>query len=129
MSLLDDELRMRLSEYRERKNTMPSETVKIEHTTRGGEAFRQAVLRVLRRMDEGPMVDTWGCTHPAHIVTMVERLGAVSAATGHIYEVQRGEVEGNEIEARKALVDQLAELGANVLTMLTDELRAIQKLG
>ena len=75
------------------------------------EDVRAAVARVMNQIDR-PLADTWGCSLPGHVVTLVERLGAVSTAVQRI-------AEGGP-DCRENLVKQLAELAANAVVMLVE---------
>jgi hypothetical protein len=61
------------------------------------------------------LVDTWGCALHGHVVTLVERLGAVSNAI-------RRTAEGGP-DCREHLVEQIAELTANAVVMLVEASR------
>ena len=78
-----------------------------------------ALQRVLRQID-APISDTWGCTHGGHMLTIVERLGRVSMCAQFVRQ------SGMQAVYRRDLVNQLAELGANVLAMLTEEMAALR---
>jgi hypothetical protein len=75
------------------------------------EDVRAAVSRVVNQIDR-PLADTWGCSLPGHVVTRVERLGAVSTA---VQRVAEGAPDG-----REDLIEQLAELAANAVVMLVE---------
>jgi hypothetical protein len=90
----------------------------LEHAT-----IRNAASLILDRLTK-PLADTWDCTHAGHLVTIVERLGHVSTEIQHIADHK--ESPGAERNYREDLVKQLAELGANVLVMLTEELEALR---
>lgn len=114
MALIDEELKAALRQHKEREPN--------------AEDIRKAVDLVFKRL-KSPLVDTWGCTHAAHLVTMIERLGLVSTEVQNVAEAHRNEMPGSERSYREDLVGQLAELGANVLVMIVDEMRSIRKLG
>lgn len=75
------------------------------------EDIRAAVARVMNQLDR-PLVDTWGCSLHGHVVTLAERLGAVSNA---VQRVAEGGPDG-----REDLIKQLAELTANAVVMLVE---------
>lgn len=114
MSLLDDELR--------------EATRRAKANSTVDDEIRRAVEIVLKRLN-APLADTWGCSHPGHLVTMIERLGRVSTEVQNVSESVRDGMPGAERNYREDLVGQLAELGGNVLVMLVEELRAIRRLG
>jgi hypothetical protein len=72
---------------------------------------RAAVERVVGQI-EHPLVDTWGCSLRGHVVTLAERLDAVSTAAQRIAE--------NGPDCREDLVEQLAELAASAVVMLVE---------
>lgn len=78
-----------------------------------------ALQRVLRQVD-APIADTWGCSHGGHVLTIVERLGRVSTSAQLVD--QSAEMPAMQRTCRQDLVEQIAELGANVLAMLTEEM-------
>lgn len=106
----------------------PKKTGTIEHSSLGHDEIRRAVELILKRLD-APLVDTWGISHPGHLVNLIERLGMVSTEVQNVAEAKRDGMPGAERNFREDLAKQLEELAANVLVMLTDELRAIRKLG
>lgn len=71
-----------------------------------------------------PLTDTWGCTHAGHLATIVERLGRVATEIGNV-SAHQGSAPGAERLYRRDLVKQLAELGANVVVMLAEELEVL----
>ena len=90
-----------------------------------------------------PLADTWGCTHAGHLTTLVERLGRVSSEIQNVERLGRVSSEIQNVAEnadmsgaqraqrayREDLVRQLAELGANVLVMIAEELATIGKAG
>jgi len=77
----------------------------------GAEAVRTTVRRVVGQLDR-PLADTRGCSPHGHVVTLAERLGAVSTAVQRISE--------GEPECHEDLIEQLAELAANAVVMLVE---------
>lgn len=84
---------------------------------------RGAIQRVLQQLD-CPLVDTWGCSHAAHVLTIVERIGKVSTVAQKI--ASNSEMPGARRVCREDLVVQLAEFAVNVVAMLTDEMTALR---
>jgi hypothetical protein len=82
-----------------------------------------ALQRILRQADT-PLADTWGCTHGGHMLTIVERLGRVSMFAQLVGA--NAEMPGMQAACRRDLVEQIAELGANVLALLTEEMVALR---
>lgn len=112
MSLLDEELKEAMR----------------QHRPRTPDDIRKAIELVLKRL-EAPLADTWGCSHPGHLVTMIERLGMVSTEVQNVADAASNGMPGAERNYREDLVQQLCELGGNVLVMIAEELRAIRRLG
>ena len=81
----------------------------------GAEDVRTAVAHVVSQLDR-PLVDTWGCSLHGHVVTLVERLGAVSNAVQRIVE----DGPSTRLDGHAHLVEQLAELAANAVVMLVE---------
>jgi len=76
------------------------------------EDVRVAAARVMNQLDR-PLADTWGCSLHGHVVTLVERLGAVSNAVQRV-------AEGGGPDGREDLIKQLTELAANAVVMLVE---------
>jgi hypothetical protein len=85
--------------------------------------IRNAASLILDQLAK-PLADTWGCTHAGHLVTIVERLGRVSTEIQNVADHR--DSPGAERNYREDLVKQLAELGANVLVMIAEELEALR---
>lgn len=113
MSLLDDAL---------------AEAVRARQA-RDPEVDIRKALELIAKQLRAPLADTWGCSHPGHLVTMIERLGMVSTEVQQVAEAHANGMPGAERNYREDLVKQLAELGANVVTMIVEEIHAIRKLG
>jgi hypothetical protein len=70
-----------------------------------------------------PLADTWGCSRHGHVVALVERLGLVANAAQQIVEHAS---EARRVCGDKRLVDQLAELTANAVVMLAEEMATLR---
>lgn len=86
--------------------------------------IRNATSLVLTSLGK-PLADTWGCTHAGHLTTMVERLGHISTEIQNVADAVRDGMPGAARNYREDLVKQLAELGANVLVMIVEELKTL----
>jgi len=87
----------------------------------GIEDVRAAVQRVVSQLDR-PLVDTWGCPRHGHVVALVERLGLVATA---VQQIAEHPPETRRVY-REHLVDQLAELAANAVVMLVEEMATLR---
>jgi hypothetical protein len=89
--------------------------------------IRNSVSLILDRLEK-PLADISGCTHAGKLVTLVERLGMISTEIQNIAEAEPS-MPGATRLYREDLVKQLAELGANALAFIADELKALNADG
>lgn len=87
----------------------------------GTEDVRAAVERVVNQLDR-PLVDTWGCSRHGHVAALVERLGMAASAAQQIAEHPP---ETRRVY-REHLIDQFAELVANAIVMLVEEMATLR---